>query len=578
MTDGPVRSWRAYLERIDSEGALQELARTFSLERVLRGRAGGSGDRAGKGDAAHLRSALLAALTSPVRLGRAVAALDPAETAILVRILAAGPDGVRPADLSRTSEYAWGSGRTPEGTRPAVLRLVRAGLVLERDDAKLLVPEEVRRSLRARVQAEIPRVADGWLDGRLPDPAGPGEVVESVARLLATFRHPVPMTRDGALYQRFHVPLLAALGPGSLTGAMADPASAPALGAGRPTFAWEGYGDRLGTFLAILAALGLLRTVQDGRAVATTADAPAFLAGPPEHLFARIALAWLRLLDSLAPGTAFLLEALPPDAWAPLGRVLPDLAQRSLLRSELPALVAWTGYHLGLVSLAWAPKDEIAVRSTPAGAAALAGRSGSSPVSLPGFPPFEETAFVQGSFEILTPPYLHPAAWFDLLLVADPVRIDRASVLRLSEKSFARHADADLAPTQAAELLRRRARGDLPQSVAFTVDTWVRRMQGVSLETRAVLRLDDPAIGERLADVLRAAAFPFEMVTETVWLCPPSAHLWLQEQGAKQGIRVRGERVRLEATWDLEDSGVHPRWFALPWPGPARPLARDLWA
>lgn len=497
------------------------------------------------------------------------------DTTLLGRIMAAGPDGIRPSDLERTDDRPEGGVRDRQALRPTVGRLVEAGFVLERPDGRLLVPAEARVPLLAWARAQTPRVRDAALSRVLPDPAGPADITESVARLLGSFRHPIPLTRDGALYRRFHERLLAALGPDPLLGNPSALGSEPWWESLRRAYAWQGYRDRLAAFLALLTALGLLRVDPDRHAVLATADARTFLEGHPWHVFHRLALAWVRVLDGFTPGTGFFVQALPPDAWVSLRPILPEVTRRSSLRSELTSLVAWTGYHLGFLALAGGPEEGVCVRLTEAGAAALAPDDADTGPPA-GFPDFEETALVQGSFEILTPPYLHPAAWYDLLLIADPVRIDRVSVLRLSETSFGRHADAGLTSAEAAGLVRRLARGNLPQAVAFTLDTWVLRMQGLTVETRAVVRLDDAGLGERVAGLLAKAGLPFEAVTETIWVVSREAHLWLQEEGPSQGLRIRGERVRAEDVRDFGDFTPNRSWFALPWPGPARPVARDL--
>ena len=160
---------------------------------------------------------------------------------------------------------------------------------------------------------------------------------------------------------------------------------------------------------------------------------------------------------------------------------------------------------LGLLAQGSSPRgkrQDEAVALTPVGAWLLGRAEEPSP------PTHGERALAVGAdFEILL---LQPAPrriWA-LGAVADLVRLDTASVYRLSEASVRRGLADGLTAAQIVTLLERGGRAPLPQNVAFTIGEWLRGHAGVRLARALLLRPDDPATVERLILALTRAGAP----------------------------------------------------------------------
>ncbi len=114
---------------------------------------------------------------------------------------------------------------------------------------------------------------------------------------------------------------------------------------------------------------------------------------------------------------------------------------------------------------------------------------------------------VGADFEILLFQPIPRRVWA-LGAIADLVRLDTASVYRLSETSVRRGIAAGLTLDQIVTLLERGGRAPLPQNVAFTLREWTRDHAGVRLARALILRPDDPATAERLHAALARAGLP----------------------------------------------------------------------
>lgn len=533
--------------------------------------------------ASALRRALAIALARGEHWEQALTTLSTRDLAVLQHILERGGKRERPADLFQSIAHDRLPG-APSNPRTSVDALTEAGFLLPGTDGSLRIPDEAGPTLLAWVNRQMPRVQAKDLGTVFPEPNTPAEVVESLARLLGALRHPIPMTRDGLLYRRWILHLQDLLGPSPIPGnpdADAELTFAPTPRGLQHASSWIGYPGRLAAFLAVMATLGLLQIDEDTHAAVTSPDVAGLLDGDPWTLYRIVAQGWLHLMDRFCPGAAFRIRALPANTWVPVTAIVSD-PSRSMLRLQLPALLAMSGYHLGLFHVALGPEDAICIRLSDAALSARPVRDDGPP---PGWPVFASSVWVQGSFEILTPPYLHPGVWYDLLLLAQPVHIDRASTLRLTEKAFAGHEDADLAPLEAVALLRSHANGPIPQAVDFTLETWAGKRSGVHLRAAVALELDTPEAGTRLRPLLEQAGYTPQELAPTLWLLPLSAGAWLRTVGPKQGLSVRGERFsdpqpsrhhrRFARDLGADAAALEPMpraWFGMPWPGPSRPI------
>lgn len=161
----------------------------------------------------------------------------------------------------------------------------------------------------------------------------------------------------------------------------------------------------------------------------------------------------------------------------------------------------------------------------------------------PRLPPLGDRPLtVGGDFEILL---FHPIPrrLWALGAIADLVRLDTASIYRLTESSVRRGITAGLSLEQILTLLERGGRAALPQNVAFTLREWTRDYAGVRLTRALILRLDDPATSERLRDALSGFA-----ALETL----PDGRFLLTLPG-------NGEAAPVLAA--LREAGLAPHWL-----------------
>lgn len=143
-----------------------------------------------------------------------------------------------------------------------------------------------------------------------------------------------------------------------------------------------------------------------------------------------------------------------------------------------------------------------AVSLTPLGAWLL----GRGPV--PEQPPIGDRPLALGAdFEILLFQPTPRRLWA-LGAVAELVRLDTASIYRLTEGSVARGVAAGLTLEQIVALLERGGRAALPQNVAFTLREWTRGHAGIRLGHALILRPDNPDDADRLRATLARAQLP----------------------------------------------------------------------
>jgi len=184
-------------------------------------------------------------------------------------------------------------------------------------------------------------------------------------------------------------------------------------------------------------------------------------------------------------------------------------------------------------------REEGAVALTPVGAWLL-GRAEEPSVPARG----ERALAVGADFEILL---LQPAPrriWA-LGAIADLVRLDTASVYRLSEASVRRGLAEGLTAAQIVTLLERGGRAPLPQNVTFTIDEWLRGHAGVRLARALLLRPDDPATVERLLLALTRAG------TTTPETLPDGRFL----------ITIAADRDAEAILAALREAGLSPHWL-----------------
>jgi Flp pilus assembly pilin Flp len=126
----------------------------------------------------------------------------------------------------------------------------------------------------------------------------------------------------------------------------------------------------------------------------------------------------------------------------------------------------------------------------------------------PQLPPIGDRPLTVGAdFELLLFQPIPRRVWA-LGAIADLVRLDTASVYRLTEASVRRGIATGLSLDQIVTLLERGGRAPLPQNVAYTLREWTRDYAGVRLARALLLRPDDPTQGERLSATLARAGLP----------------------------------------------------------------------
>lgn len=147
-------------------------------------------------------------------------------------------------------------------------------------------------------------------------------------------------------------------------------------------------------------------------------------------------------------------------------------------------------------------RSAVAVALTPVGAWLLG--DGAEPTALP---LADQALTVGADFEIALFQPVPRRVWA-LNAIADLVRLDTATIYRLTESSVRRGIASGFTREQLVGLLERGGRAPLPQNVAYTVQGWLQDYAAVRLARAVVLRLDDETLAARLEAALQQAKNP----------------------------------------------------------------------
>lgn len=112
--------------------------------------------------------------------------------------------------------------------------------------------------------------------------------------------------------------------------------------------------------------------------------------------------------------------------------------------------------------------------------------------------PVERRIFVQPSGDVILPPNCEFTLQSWVELVADLVKVDQASVYRLTETSIARALDHGGTPETILEILEKAAPGGLPQPVRVDLDRWLHHHKRLQFWQVTVLECPSAEVAEEL--------------------------------------------------------------------------------
>lgn len=118
---------------------------------------------------------------------------------------------------------------------------------------------------------------------------------------------------------------------------------------------------------------------------------------------------------------------------------------------------------------------------------------------LPEFPGEEDGFWVQPNFEILTPPHLKPDLRWQLEMLANPVKADRAIAYALTKEGTLGFFDRGGSAPDMLDFLAKHSKNPLPQNVVFTIKEWWALYGRISFWDVFLLRCDDIQLAEEIA-------------------------------------------------------------------------------
>jgi hypothetical protein len=211
----------------------------------------------------------------------------------------------------------------------------------------------------------------------------------------------------------------------------------------------------------------------------------------------------LEVLAAASPGTA-------PDAQAVASRLAWQGPRRNTTWWD--AVVTWTLSEAGLLGVTGRGGLGAAGRALlsdgPAVAATALGRDLPAPV---------DHVLIQGDLTAVAPGPLEPVLAREIGLVADVESAGTATVFRFSESSIRRALDAGRSATDVHALIKRAAKGPVPQSLSYLVDDVARRHGRLRAGTvSSYLRCDDPALLAEVVAARRTGSVHLRQVAPTV--------------------------------------------------------------
>lgn len=524
--------------------------------------------RAASGAALAETAELVARLTSPERVRRAVDGLSPpGRIALRILYLQRTPAMTPWAFRTVFERLAPGVG----GER-AVGELVDVALALPplATGGQYAIPEEIRPALQSFAD-EVWLAESGGLDApgvppKVLAPAAPAAVLADFARLLgATGVAALRLRRqDGAPYQADQQRLLAAM----------DRASLPTLPDAAPAATtWEGYDATLAPLLIAGSALGVL-IVRDGGWRASD-RAQEWTDQPPPAQWRGLLRAWISLwadqADPLGPVCQTLWRCLLTGRWCRPATLTAWVARHLTedgpsLPDAVHNLVVRTGVRMG--ALQWGGQDDgpggagaCAVRMVPAALAALGeGVQASWPT--------EEAPLVQGTFQVVAGPHVAPATFRLLELWGERESLERFATYRLTQHSVRGAATRGLAP-QALLAALAGSPGGVPQNVAYSIREWARPAARLVAEIGVILR---PARADALEEADVSAVLPRAIALgPAAWLLPAGTLPESWEALERAGFQLSGDLeemvARLRPRPEPGGNGTKAVTIPLPWPG-----------
>jgi hypothetical protein len=195
-----------------------------------------------------------------------------------------------------------------------------------------------------------------------------------------------------------------------------------------------------------------------------------------------------------------LVRDLPPDTWITRASLWSLMAfARPLLFAGSPQPATsdpiWPSASTVVIAEGTTPDGEAAVMVPSAVQALLS----DSPDRGSHLPPWEEQWVVQADRAVVAPPNASPRALLDLWQIAELESNQGAAVFRVTPASVAAALNRGLQPGQVLELLERRSRTPLPDTVQRLVRDQGKRYGQIKVgSAQTYVRTDDPTLLEEL--------------------------------------------------------------------------------
>ncbi|MCR4398717.1 MAG: helicase-associated domain-containing protein [Firmicutes bacterium] len=207
---------------------------------------------------------------------------------------------------------------------------------------------------------------------------------------------------------------------------------------------------------------------------------------------------WVRPDPDIRTALA-MLAYVPEELWVSVESLVAQMESLSLERS-------WHGFdtrldkslrmlaYAGLVCTGCSDSGE-AIRLTGPGrvfVSLVAGEPTAAPDPDDVFPvgTLDRSFFVQGTFEILTPPNIDPSVLRNIEAIADLAKPDKVLIYRMNRKSVCRGFSSGLDLESVMRFLETHSKNEIPQNVRYSIEEWWKRYGRVEFVDALVLRCD----------------------------------------------------------------------------------------
>ncbi len=242
------------------------------------------------------------------------------------------------------------------------------------------------------------------------------------------------------------------------------------------------------------------------------------------------------------------IESTDPDFLRPGGAAGRPRVRRRETKTPLEGATSWREvegrylhfllrgplHWLGLADIGLAAQQEPAFRLSALGKTLLHPEAGALELT-------EESIIVEGTFEIWVPAEACPYITFVLESFAERVQWDHLSQYRLTRQALHRALEAEERVERLLEALKRYGRGEIPQNVAYTLQEWAAAYGQLALERPVLLKAEEAVLLEEVLADPQVQQACGERLSPTAILVHPEQAAALVEHLADMGHLPRVE-------------------------------------